>query len=144
VKISPKDSMIIISNSGRNALPIEVAMVAKEEKLPLIVITSLAHSKSVTSRHSSGKRLFELADIVLDNHGDPGDAAVKLPGFEIPVGPTSTITGAFIMNEIMISATRWLIENGVTPPVFKSANLDGSKQHNDELRSRYSAPTRLW
>lgn len=144
IRLAPQDAMIIISNSGRNPLPLEVAMVAGEKGLPVICITSLAHSKSVSSRHSSGKRLFELADIVLDNHGDPGDAAVTLSGFDIPVGPTSTITGAFIMNQIIISATQWLIEHGIEPPVFKSANLDGSKQHNDELRSRYNAPARLW
>ncbi|RJP16630.1 MAG: sugar isomerase domain-containing protein [Candidatus Abyssobacteria bacterium SURF_5] len=144
VRLRPTDSMIIISNSGRNALPIEVAMVAKEHGLPLIVITSLAHSKSVSSRHSSGKRLFEIADIVLDNLGDPGDAAVALPQIDVPMGPTSTITGAFIMNEIMISAAQWLSENGIQPPIFKSANLDGSKDHNLRLRNLYDAPLRLW
>lgn len=144
VRLLPHDSMIIISNSGRNALPIEVAMVAKEQGLPVIAITSLAHSKSVSSRHSSGKRLFELADIILDNHGDPGDAAVTLPGFDVPLGPTSTITGAFIINEIMISAAQWLLKNGIEPPIFKSANLDGSKEHNARLRGRYNAPLRNW
>ena len=144
VRLSPKDTMIIISNSGRNALPVEIAMIAKEQGLPVIAITSLAHSKSVTSRHSSGKRLFELADVVLDNHGGPGDAAVSLPGFDVPLGPTSTITGAFIINEIMISAAEWLLENGMEPPIFKSANLDGSKEHNARLRDRYNAPLRNW
>jgi uncharacterized phosphosugar-binding protein len=144
VRLFPRDTMIIISNSGRNSLPIEIATVAKEQGLPVIAITSLAHSKSVSSRHSSGKRLFELADIVLDNHGDPGDAAVNLPGFDVPVGPTSTITGAFVINEIMISAAEWLLENGIQPPIFKSANLDGSREHNARLRDRYNAPLRMW
>jgi uncharacterized phosphosugar-binding protein len=144
VRLSPKDCIIIISNSGRNALPIEVAMVAKERGLPVIAITSLAHSTSVSSRHSSGKRLFELADIVLDNQGDPGDAVAALPGLDIPMGPTSTITGAFIINEVMMSAAKWLVEKGVEPPVFKSANLDGSKEHNAQLRNRYNAPLKLW
>jgi uncharacterized phosphosugar-binding protein len=144
VRLSPKDTTLIISNSGRNALPVEIAMIAKEQGLPVIAITSLAHSKSVSSRHSSGKRLFELADIVLDNHGGPGDAAVNLPGFDVPVGPTSTITGAFIINEVMISAAEWLLKNGIEPPIFKSANLDGSKEHNTRLRDRYNAPLRNW
>ncbi|RJP64304.1 MAG: sugar isomerase domain-containing protein [Candidatus Abyssobacteria bacterium SURF_17] len=139
-----RDSMIVISNSGRNSLPIEVAMVAKEKGLKVIAITSLAHSRSVTSRHSSGKRLFELADVVIDNRGDPGDASVTVEGLETPVGPTSTITGAYIMNEITIAAVCWLLDHGIEPPVFRSANLDGSKEHNDNLRSRYTAPRSMW
>lgn len=144
VLLGKHDSMIVISNSGRNALPIEVAMIARENGLKVIAITSLAHSTSVTSRHSSGKMLFELADVVIDNRGEPGDAAVDIEGFDIPIGPTSTITGAYIMNEITASAVRWMLANGVEPPVFKSANLDGSKEHNETLRSRYNAPRRLW
>ena len=144
IRLEKGDSIIVISNSGRNPLPIEVAMTARERGLGIIAITSLAHSTSVASRHSSGKKLFELADVVIDNLGEPGDASVVLEGFDIPVGPTSTITGAYIMNEITIAAVRWMLENNIAPPVFKSANLDGSKEHNDELRGRYSAPRRLW
>jgi uncharacterized phosphosugar-binding protein len=142
--LAKRDSIIVISNSGRNALPIEVAMVARETGLKVIAITSLAHSTSVRSRHSSGKRLFELADVVIDNMGEPGDAVVQVKGCSVPVGPTSTITGAYIMNEITIAAVEWLVRNSVEPPVFKSANLDGSKEHNEALRRRYSAPRILW
>jgi uncharacterized phosphosugar-binding protein len=144
VTLSTNDSMIVISNSGRNALPIEVAMVARENGLRVIAITSLAHSRSVSSRHSSGTRLFELADVVIDNMGSPGDACVSVEGFDIPVAPTSTITGAYIMNELTIAAVEWMLKNDVEPPVFKSANLDGSKEHNRALRRRYRAPRILW
>jgi len=144
VKLNKNDSMIVISNSGRNALPIEVAMVARENGLRVIAITSLAHSRSITSRHSSGKRLFELADVVIDNMGSPGDACVSLEGFDIPIAPTSTIAGAYIMNEMTVAAVEWMLKNGVEPPVFKSANLDGSKEHNRALRRCYSAPRILW
>ena len=144
VKLAEGDSMIVISNSGRNALPVEVAATARERGLKVIAITSVAHSTSVASRHSSGKKLLDLADVVIDNMGAPGDAAVSLEGFDIPLGPTSTITGAYIMNEITIAAVSWMLENGAEPPVFKSANLDGSKEHNEALRSRYSVPRKLW
>lgn len=144
IRFAEHDSMIVISNSGRNPLPLEVAMIAREKGLRVIAITSLAHSTSVTSRHSSGKRLFELADVIIDNLGEPGDAVVALDGCDIPVGPTSTITGAYIMNEITIAAVRWMTENHIEPPVFKSANLDGSKDHNEKLRNRYQAPRRVW
>jgi uncharacterized phosphosugar-binding protein len=144
VKLGKKDSVIVISNSGRNAAPVEVALVAHESALKVIAITSVAHSISVGSRHSSGKKLLDIADVVIDNLGEPGDAAVLLDGCEIPVGPTSTIAGAYIMNEITIAAVSWMVKNNIEPPLFKSANLDGSKEHNDELRRRYSAPRILW
>jgi len=144
IKLGKNDSMIVISNSGRNALPIEVALVARESGLRIIAITSLAHSRAVTSRHSSGKRLFELADIVIDNMGSPGDACASVKGFDDPLAPTSTITGAYIMTKMTIAAVEWMLANGVEPPVFKSANLDGSKEHNRALRRRYSAPRILW
>jgi uncharacterized phosphosugar-binding protein len=140
VKLGKDDAMIVISNSGRNALPVEVALVARENAVKVIAITSVAHSTSVASRHSSGKKLLDLADVVVDNMG----AAVSLAGFGIPVGPTSTIAGAYIMNEITIAAVSWMLEHGIDPPVFKSANLDGSKEHNDELRTRYASPRILW
>ena len=147
VKLGKHDSMIVISNSGRNALPVEVAMIARESGLKVIAITSVAHSTSVKSRHSSGKKLLDLADVVLDNMGEPGDAVVNLEefeNFETPIGPTSTITGAYILNEITIAAVQWMLENKIEPPVFKSANLDGSKEHNEKLRTRYDAPRKLW
>ena len=144
VRLGGKDSMIVISNSGRNPLPIEVAMVARERGLKIIAVTSLGHSTSVSSRHSSGKKLFELADVVVDNLGEPGDASVSVEGSDVPLGPTSTITGAYIINEITIAAVRWMLENDVVPPLFKSANLDGSKEHNDNLRQRYSVARGLW
>lgn len=144
VRLAAEDSMIVISNSGRNPLPIEVATVARQGGLKVIAVTSLAHSTSVSSRHSSGKKLFELADVVIDNMGEPGDASILSEGSDIPLGPTSTISGAYIMNEITIAAVRWMLENDVEPPVFKSANLDGSKEHNENLRQRYSAPRGLW
>lgn len=145
VRLKKGDSMIVISNSGRNPLPIEVASIAREMKgLKVIAITSVAHSSSVESRHSSGKRLLELADVVIDNMGEPGDASVSLEGLDTPLGPTSTITGAYIMNEITIAAVGWMLDHGFEPPVFKSANLDGSKEHNNALRDRYSVPRKLW
>ena len=120
------------------------SMIVRQNGLKVIAITSVAHSISVSSRHSSGKRLLDLADVVIDNMGEPGDASIAMEGFDIPVGPTSTITGAYIMNEIIIAAVGWMLERGVDPPVFKSANLDGSKEHNAGLRERYNAPRKLW
>ncbi len=143
-QIVPPDCLIVISNSGRNPLPVEVALAGKQAGCPVIAITALAYSREVTSRHSSGKRLFELADVVLDNAGQLGDACVQLEGTPLAVGPTSTITGAYVMNCIMIEAVQWLLDHGVDPPIFRSANLDGSAGHNATLRSKYLSRRKLW
>ncbi|OHB74275.1 MAG: hypothetical protein A2Z34_03600 [Planctomycetes bacterium RBG_16_59_8] len=134
----PRNSaLIVISNSGRNALPVEMALEAKARGIPVIALTSLAHSRSVSSRQGGGKRLFEIADIVIDNCGVPGDAIVRLRGVPERVGPTSAVAGTFIMNLVMVETIRRLRKAGVPPPILISANLDGSDDHNRKLRRRY-------
>jgi uncharacterized phosphosugar-binding protein len=129
--------MIVISNSGINPVPIEMAMLAKEAGLIVVAITSRAHSQSVNSRHSSGKRLYEVADIVIDNRGVPGDAAIPLPSVNFKSGATSTVAGTAIVQAIVVQAAALLAERGITPPVFISANLPAGDAHNRELVSRY-------
>ena len=79
--------MMVFSNSGTNILPVEMAIGAKERSLPVIAVTSIAHSRSSTSKHTSGKRLFEIADLTIDNCNPPGDAVVDIPNLAYPVGP---------------------------------------------------------
>jgi len=129
--------VVVISNSGRNALPIEVALLCKERGIRTIAITSLAHSKSVTSRHSSGKRLFEIADIVIDNCGVPGDAALEIKGLPGHACPTSGIAGMFIIDSVIAQVIENLAASGETPPVFVSANVDGGDEHNEKLYQKY-------
>lgn len=129
--------VIVISNSGRNAVPVETALWCKERGIKTIAITSLAHSKSVSSRHSCGKRLFEIADIVIDNCGVPGDAALEIQGLPGRACPTSGLAGMFIVESMVAQTIENLIESGETPPVFISANLDGSDAHNDKLMAKY-------
>jgi uncharacterized phosphosugar-binding protein len=116
------DVIIIASNSGRNAYPVELAMEAKSAGATVIGLTSLHHSRAVTSRHASGKRLFELADIVLDNGGVPGDAGLTLPGHPAPMGPTSTIIGVWMLNTLLAEAVAQLAAEGVIVDVWQSAN----------------------
>lgn len=130
--------IIVISNSGRNPEPIEVAMGAKEKGLKVIAVTSLRHSKSVDSRHSSGKKLFEIADVVLDTGTPLGDAALDFEGLPMKAGALSTILGAAIMNAVMVQVIQNLLDRGLTPPVLISANVDGSDEHNAAIMSRYS------
>lgn len=129
--------VVIISNSGRNALGIEMALECKARGIKTIAITSLAHSKSVSARHPSGKRLFEIADLVIDNCGVPGDAILEIEGLPGRSCATSTIAGAMIVNMIMAQTVENLVKRGIKPPVFISANIDGADEHNKKVFAKY-------
>jgi uncharacterized phosphosugar-binding protein len=131
------DVVLVISNSGRNASPIEVALEAKAAGLDVVVLTSLDMSKGTSSRHVSGKKLYQLGDYVLDNGGVPGDAALDAPGFEYKVGPTSTMSGALLLNLLSMEIIENLIAMGVTPPTYVSQNADGGAAHNEALATKY-------
>ena len=133
-RVSPGDVVIIVSNSGRNAYPVEFALLARAAGAVTIALTSRQHSTAVASRHTSGKRLFELADIVLDNGGVPGDAGLQIPGLQIPglqlpghagkMGPTSTIIGVWMLNLLLAEAVAQLAAEGISVDVWQSANAD--------------------
>jgi uncharacterized phosphosugar-binding protein len=143
VDTSKKDTMIVISQSGRNAVPIEMAMESKKRGMATIAVTSLAHAKSVLSRHPSGKRLFEIADIVIDNAGPIGDAALSIEGIITPFGPLSTMTGAFILHAITAEAVEKLVADGIKPPIFFSGNASEGELHNIELFQKYRYRVKL-
>ncbi|MGO8720598.1 MAG: sugar isomerase domain-containing protein [Acidobacteriaceae bacterium] len=131
--ILPNDVAIIISNSGRNAVPIEMALEMRSRGIKkIIAITNLAQSKRSGSRHVSGKRLFELADLIIDNCVPEGDAAVDIPGSSQKVGPTSTIAGAAIINAIIVEAAANLQQRGLPVPIFPSANNEVSSHQSLE------------
>ena len=92
---------------------------------------------SVSPRSSTGYRLFEVADLVIDNGAPRGDAIVQLEGFPQPVAPVSTVLGAALVNAVVAEACAILLERGISPPVFMSANLDGGDAHNAKLMERY-------
>ena len=131
------DLLILHSVSGRNTVPVEMAIEAKKAGVRTVCITNLAYSKAVTSRHESGKRLFEVCDLVIDNCGEVGDAAVKLEGLAERIGPTSTTVGAALLNALVIEAVEKMIADGIVPPVFMSANLDGGDEHNAKIFREY-------
>lgn len=132
-KIRSSDIMIIISNGGRNAMPIEMAMRAKKEGLKVIAITSLTQSQKYPSRHSSGKRLYEIADLVIDNHVPSGDGMMEEQGKLI--GPASSIAGMLLVNTITTEAMKIAAAKGATLPIYHSQNIDGYT--NDELYLKY-------
>jgi uncharacterized phosphosugar-binding protein len=135
--LRPGEALIVISNSGRNPAPIEVAAYARERGLTVIAITSLKHSSSVNSRHSSGKKLYEIANIVIDNHGEMGDACIELLSATEKTGPTSTIIGSLILNLITIQAIETCTQLGEQVPIVVSQNLDGADEYNIELYAQY-------
>lgn len=142
--MSSRDALVVISNSGRNAAPIEMAAGAKARGVPVIAITSLAHSKGTASRHSSGKKVYELADVVIDNCCPKGDCLLHLPGLPVPVGAGSGVAGMFIMHSIIVQTIQNLLERGIQPPVFMSGNLDGSDEYNQAILERYKGRIKIW
>jgi len=135
--VENRDTMIVISQSGRNSVPVEMAMEGKKRGLKTVAITSLKHAKSVLSRVPNGKRLFEVADVVIDNCTPIGDASVEIPGLGLSVAPLTTICGVFIWHQIEISAIGQLADEDVKPPVFMSNNAPGGDEHNFELFMKY-------
>lgn len=127
------DALIIASTSGRNAVAIDMALHARETRIKTIGITSIAYTQHVASRHPSGKKLADLCDLVIDNCAPAGDAAVAIDGFAHKVGPVSSVTGCAIVNAIACETVSLLVQRGVTPPVFVSANLDSGDDHNARL-----------
>lgn len=131
--IHASDLMIVISNSGRNAMPIEMAMKAKTEGLFTIGISSLEQSKKYPSRHQSGKKLYELADLLIDNCVPPGDGLMRIGGNL--TGPASSISGMLIMNTILTEGMKLAARQGVKLPIYFSQNIDGFS--NEELYARF-------
>lgn len=135
--ISDGDLVIVHSVSGRNPVSIDIAMESRSRGAKVICLTNLAYSKSVSSRHSSGKNLYEVSDIVIDNCGEIGDASIKIEGFPEKTAPTSTAAGAAILNAIVAEAVGLFVKKGLTPPVFMSANLEGGDEHNRKVMDEY-------
>ncbi|UVI33205.1 SIS domain-containing protein [Paenibacillus spongiae] len=139
------DSIMIFSHSGTGNVIIDIALEMKERGIPIIAVTSLAHSELSKSKHSSGKKLYELADVVIDNCAIPGDAMVKIEDLETPVGPGSTIGNTVIVNLIKCKLASKLTENGQPPKVLTSGLIVGeekSKQLFEDSYEEYWAKTR--
>ncbi len=131
------DVIVIISNSGRNGVCVDMALLAKERGLKVIALTNLRHSASGASRHKSGKKLYELADIVLDNMGCIGDAGIYFEELKRKASPTSTSAGAAILNAVAAGCIEKMLADGYMPEVFSSSNIDGGDEINNAFIEKY-------
>jgi uncharacterized phosphosugar-binding protein len=118
------DAGVVISSSGRNPVPVEMAQLMRARGMQVIALTNLTHSRSVPPLDPPGLRLFEVADVVLDNRGAHGDAGLHLDGVAQPVGPTSTVIGAAIIQSVMLLAMEKLVARGAPVVNLPSANVD--------------------
>lgn len=136
--VHPADVFVIASNSGRNGCPVELALEVKRRGHGLITVTSLEHAGQVAARHPAGKKVYEVADVVIDNGAPYGDALLSVPGLGERICAVSSVTGALIAQALTAETIRLIQAAGVEPPVYVSANVDGSDRHNAELEARYA------
>jgi uncharacterized phosphosugar-binding protein len=137
VKLEPGDTIMIASNSGINAVPLEAAMYAKRMGLKVIGITSQKESKNLEARHESGKKLYELCDIVIDNHVPKGDGLLAIPETEQTTGGASTFSNLFIAQKIILKIINKYLADKKEPPVFMSANVPNGTEFNEVLLKEY-------
>ncbi|MCP4397587.1 MAG: SIS domain-containing protein [bacterium] len=135
--IQAGDSLVVVSNSGINPVPIEVALAGKEMGATVVAVTSVGYSQQAASRHSSGQRLFEAADIVLDTMVPKGDAVVGIPDLGWNVAPVSTLISVAMLNAIVAQTAQNLAAAGQRPPVLISANVPEGDAHNQKMVEQY-------
>lgn len=131
------DAVIVVSNSGRNPVPIDVGRISKEKGAFVIGLTSLGASEDQPSRHKEGLYLKDTVDLVLDNHIKPGDAVFSVESRGFSYAPLSSVIGMSLLNGIVAQVIDELVASGEEPPVFRSGNIDGSDLHNKKLIDAY-------
>jgi len=131
------DSFLIASNSGINAAPVEAALYAKEKGLTVIGITSIEASRELPTRLVNGLKLFEVCDIVIDNHVSVGDGLLVVPSSGLRTGSVSSLACLFIAQRIVLKVVNLYLADGISPPVFCSANIQGGDELNKHLVDQY-------
>ena len=133
----PGEVLTIFSNSGINSTSVELAEIAKSHGVSTVAITNLDHSKQTPTRHSGGKKLYEVCDYVIDTGGVRGDAAMIIPGLDAPVGPLSTIINCIVVNYLTVRICELYSENMLVAPVYMSANVPGGDERNRKLEQQF-------
>jgi len=142
-EVRPGEVLTIVSNSGKNAVPVEMAMYAREKGLKTVAITSINQSRAATLGEGQSRKLYEVCDVVIDNCGNAGDAALAVPGTELMTAATSSIVGIAVMEQIVYGVACKYAEAGLEPPVFKTANLPGGDAWNARMIETYGVRARL-
>ncbi|GGD11189.1 sugar isomerase domain-containing protein [Pontibacillus salipaludis] len=135
--IQKEDVVIVISTSGRNPVPVDVALEAKRRGALTIGLQSLAYQGTQPSRHPSGKRLEHVVDDVIDTAVPIGDAILEAEDIDQPFGPSSTVVGAALIHDVFTRVILEMKRRGNPPPIFKSGNVEGASDHNDQLIAAY-------
>ncbi|MFH9673456.1 SIS domain-containing protein [Streptomyces sp. NPDC017405] len=131
------DALVIVSLSGRNALPVEMAQSARARGLRVIGVTSVAYAAQTTSRHGSGTFLKDHCDLVLDSKIAVGDAELTLDTIPAPFAPASTVVTTALMQAVMATAAAALADRGIEPPLLRSGNVDGGHEWNGRVMAEY-------
>lgn len=131
------DALIVVSLSGRNALPVEMAQYARARGVSVIGVTSLSYASETTSKHSSGTFLKDHCDIVLDSKIAVGDAELTHPAVPAPFAPASTVVTSALLQAVVATAAEVLAERGVEPPLLRSGNVDGGREWNARVMDDY-------
>lgn len=137
-RVLPGDVLIVGSVSGKTVFPVDVAINAKQMGAYIIALTSVSYSSNLISDHSSGKKLFEVADLVIDNCAPPLDAMLEVPGMDVSICPASGIAAASIMWAIEAEVVEHLLKRNIKPSVLKSINFPGSAEYNEEAYKAYA------
>ncbi|EFL40780.1 SIS domain-containing protein [Streptomyces griseoflavus] len=132
------DALIVVSLSGRNALPVEMAVKARELGVKVIGVTSVAYAAQTTSRHSSGTFLKDHCDVVLDSRIAVGDAELTLDSVPAPFAPASTVATTALLQAVVATAAAILADRGIEPPLLRSGNVDGGHEWNARVMDRYA------
>ena len=135
--IKEDEPMIIVSNSGINCVPVEMAEIAKLNNHPVIVITSATVSQDLKSRTLNNKKLYEVGDVVIDNHSPYGDGVIKSKYGNI--GSTSTILNSYIAQMLVLKIVELYEKEGLIPPIYQSANTPGGDEHNKDLYEKFKS-----
>lgn len=135
--LRPTDALMVFSASGRNAVPVEMAMGARKAGMPVIAVVSLAECNAAPASHPSGTRLTDHADVVIDVCTPVGDAICRVEGLAEPVGPASTLANVAIVNSLKVRVAELLVAQGSMPPVITSAQLVGAERSRELFDAAY-------
>ena len=140
--LKPGDSALVVSSSGCNVVPVEIAEEFQRRGVSVVALVSQVHADVSTSRHPAGKKLMDFADIVLDTGAPVGDAMVKIEGLETPVAPGSTVGGCLVVNAIKAEVADRLVKAGQTPKVLTAGVLLGAERATELFEAAYDEHAR--